>query len=166
MQATSRVCAWSGAKKVPHDVAQRLEFPTHTQAKIFMDFWEARPADGILLGRDVPSRHIARLLSNILIWEPLADEADLVVWHAGEGVEHRFGSGIKGKRMSEMFASEDVDTHRRLICGAVETNAPVIFDSVLCSDMIELMHLEIVVLPVVAPQGAGIWPMAGLFYFR
>lgn len=150
----------------PHDVPRELDAPTHTQAKQLMDIWATRPADGLRLGRDVPSRRIARLLSNILIWEPTQDQSDLSIRHAGEGVELRFGAGAKGKRLSQLFSPADAASHRALVCRAVETKAPVIFESILRSDVIELMHLEVVVLPVVSPDGAGLWPMAGLFYFR
>jgi hypothetical protein len=156
---------WRCCAHGPHEVFRQIDAPTHTQAKKFMEFWNSRSPDGIRLGRDVPSRRIACLLSSILIWEPVDDWSDLVVRHAGEAIEHRFGVGSKGKRMSGFFSPEEFPGHLQVCRGVADTGAPVVLDSILRSDAVELMHFEVVILPIIAENDAR-WGMACLSYFR
>lgn len=157
---------WSGSMAKLRTLQTRIAAPTHTQAIKLMDYWHERPADGLRMGRDMPSRKVASLLSYIMIWEPEPDGSDLVVRHAGEAVAYRFGINTKGRRLSALVPRAENDSHQAVFSDVIRTQEPVVIDTVLRNDAVELMHLELVVLPVFAACGIARWAMAGMFYFR
>ena len=75
----------------------------HWLAPEALDFWEHRPADGIMIGRDVPSRAIARLLNRVIIYEPIDDYRDMKVRLAGVALRRRFDQDVTGLKMSDLF---------------------------------------------------------------
>jgi hypothetical protein len=159
-------CASKKRGTGPREVLCRLDAPTHTQAKKLLDFWNTRPADGIVMGRDVPSRRIAPLLSNIMIWEPVDGDTDFVIHHIGEGAQIRFGGNAKGRRMTEMFPPEAIQLRQNLYAENRDGDHAIVLDVRLYSDVIELMHFELVLLPVRSSVDGPFWVLAGIFYFR
>ena len=137
----------------------------HDDAQLLLAFWESRPPDGIVMGRDVPSRSIASILSSILIWEPVQDGADMRVRLAGASLEKRFGYDVKGRLMSEMFPPEAFRDHLRAVQKVIESGQVIIIASHLSAGMVEKLHLEVVLFPVVAPDRKSKWVLTGTFYF-
>jgi hypothetical protein len=140
--------------------------PAHADSAALLEFWHARMADGgFVVGRDVPSRPLARLLRNLTVYEPTADGRDLRVRLAGATIRRRFDRDITGQKLSELFSPEDFTHHSRGTFKAIRTGRPVVLDSKLKRNGVIEMHLEIVVLPVLAPDLVTPWVLVGLFYF-
>ncbi|MGA7713353.1 MAG: PAS domain-containing protein [Rhizomicrobium sp.] len=142
-----------------------LEAPTHPKALRLMEFWKANAAKGIVVGRDVPSRAISELLSSIAIFEPVDGGSDYRARLAGESVRRRFSRDITGKLLSDLFAAEDFQDHLNDNNAHILSGTPQILDSRLTNGAVEQMHLEVVILPVLAPDRASKWLLVGLFYF-
>ena len=150
---------------VLRDEHRVLPAASHPKAQQLLAFWKARPADGIVIGRDVPSRAIAGLLNNIAIFEPVNGGSDLKVRLAGTSVRRRFGGEVTGKLMSELFPPDDFQEHLKSSIASMESDTVTIMDSRLTYGVVERMHLEVVILPVLAPDRVSKWVLAGLFYF-
>jgi len=149
-----------------HDECTVLEAPTLVKAQDLMAFWKAHEKDGIVIGRDIPSRAIAGLLSSLMIYEPMSGDGDFRVRHAGTSFQQRFGMEITGKRMSELFPPEDFRDHAEGLRGVLKSGRPLVLGSRVSAGVVEKMHLEIVVLPVFAPNRVDKWALVGIFYFR
>jgi len=140
--------------------------PTHPDAQELLAFWKSRPSDGIVIGRDVPSRKIANLLSHIAIYEPVDGRRDFRVRLAGNSVRGRYGSDIKGKLMSELFDPDAFHHHLRKTLEVLDNEAPMILDSHLVSGVVEKLHTEVVIVPVWSSDRGSKWVLAGFFYFN
>ena len=137
----------------------------HPKAQQLLAFWEARPADGIVIGRDVPSRAIANILNNITIYEPVNGGSDLKVRVAGTSIRRRFNREVTGMLMSELFPPDEFREHLETTLANIKSGTATIVDSHLINGAVEKMHLEVVVLPVFAPDRVSKWVLTGLFYF-
>lgn len=126
--------------------------PVLEPSKRFLQFWEARPSDGLVFLRDVPSRAIASLLRNIIIWDAVGDWSDARVRLMGSGLLFRFGKELKGSLLSELFAADEYTQHLALLRRAYYDNAPVLARSCLRTGGMYVMALEIIVVPLVAPD--------------
>ncbi len=147
------------------DVFHVLDVPRHPQAQEFLAFWKARPKDGIVIGRDVPSRRIAGLLGHIIVFEPVDGGSDYRVRLAGDSIRLRFDRDVTGMLMSEMFPPAQFREHIATTLAVISSQTPVIIDSHLTNGTVEKMHMEVVILPAVAPDRVGNWTFVGLFYF-
>ncbi|HUO98108.1 MAG TPA: PAS domain-containing protein [Rhizomicrobium sp.] len=147
------------------DVYEQISTPRHRDSQKLIAFWNARPSDGIVMSRDVPSRQIADLLSRISVWEPVIDTTDLRVRLAGEAVNRRLPGDIRGRLMSELFRSADFKDHMYRTRRVIESGQPLILDSRLFAGRIERLHMEVVLLPIRSPDRSHIWLMVGVFYF-
>lgn len=141
-----------------------VQAAAHPDSKKLLAFWEARSEDGIVMGRDVPSRAIAPLLSHIAVWEPVDEGRNMKIRLAGEAMHRRFPGDLRGLLMSELFASNFAD-HLGNARRVLETGLPLILDARMSYGNIEKLHLEVVLLPVVAPARNGLWVLTGGFYF-
>jgi len=140
--------------------------PVHPGARQLLDYWRERVADGgFVVGRDIPARRVVKLLPNVTVYEPLADGSDLRVRLAGGAIRRRFGKEIKGRYMSELFSPEDFKRHHEDSREVLRSGAPAFVDSRLLRENNLEMHLEVVILPVTAPDKISPWLLIGLFYF-
>ena len=140
--------------------------PAHPEAVKALAFWDARPADGIVIGRDVPSRAIASLLSHVIIHEPINGGSDLKVRVAGTAVRRRFGRDITGEIMSNLFPATTFPDRLKSVLTAIETGAPQFADCHLGNGSLEILHSELVILPIFAPDRATKWAMTIVFFFN
>ncbi|MDE1987787.1 MAG: PAS domain-containing protein [Alphaproteobacteria bacterium] len=147
------------------DVFRALEVPTHPRALEFLAFWNARAEDGIVIGRDVPSRRIAGLLSHLIVFEPTDGGSDCRVRLAGDSIRLRFDRDITGMLMSELFPPAQFREHIATTHAVIGSQTPVILDSRLTNGAVEKMHLEVVILPAISPDRVANWTLVGLFYF-
>jgi len=139
--------------------------PRHQGAKKLLAFWNTRPAGGIVVGRDVPSRAIASLLSHIVVWEPLEDNSDMKVRLAGAALSRRFPGDLKGRTMSDLFPAEQFRRTLTESKQVFESGKPLVLDSQVMRGTIEVLHLEVVLLPIRSPDGKRPWLLSGVFYF-
>jgi hypothetical protein len=153
-----------GADLVDHFI--RVEFPRHRDAIILLGHWRAcMTAGGFVVGRDIPARKIARVLRNVILWEPLADGADLCVRLAGADVRRRFDFDLKGRMMSTMFSPEDFKIHLASTMDVIAGGVPIVLDTALRRGDVEELRTEVLILPVTARDMKSTWVLAGLFYF-
>lgn len=142
-----------------------LAEPRHTSARELLSFWQNRPADGILLGRDIPSRRIARLLSHITVWEPVDGGRDYRMRYMGETLRARHNGYGVGKMMSELVSPElfayQLDAFPRLAAG----DEMEILDVAQSYSGCNYLHYEVLVFPVTAPEETERWLVAGTFYY-
>ena len=139
--------------------------PVHPQAAKVLAFWDARPADGIIIGRDVPSRAIASLLSHVIVHEPINGGSDLKVRVAGTAVRRRFGRDITGENMSKLFPALTFPDRLKSVLTAIETGAPQFADCHLSNGSFEILHSELEILPVFARDRISKWAMTVVLFF-
>jgi hypothetical protein len=138
---------------------------SHSMAEEAMRFWDGRPQDGIVIGRDIPSRAIAKLLSRTIIYQPIEGGRDLKVHLAGTSIRRRFGRDITGAKMSELFVPEEFPVRYKTMMETVESNEPRMATIVHRAGPVEILRLELLMLPARSPDGSEIWPLVFCFYF-
>jgi hypothetical protein len=148
-----------------HDNFAIIAVPRHPDSEKLIAFWNLRAPDGIVMARDVPSRKISHLLSHVIVWEPSADRSNMKVRLAGAALQRRFSGDLKGRMMSDLFPPADFRSHLREALSVIESGAPLVLDSHVFCGNIEQLHLETVLLPIVSPDRAQCWLLAGCFYF-
>ena len=148
-----------------HSEFVRIDALTHPNATAALKFWDERPSDGIHIGRDVPSRMIARLLSHVTIYEPLPDSTDFRVHLAGSGIRHRFGRDITGETMAEIYNANDMPVRFKTLLEVVAHNEPRMTRIIHRAGKVDVLKIELLQLPVVAPNGVDRWVLTFVFYF-
>ncbi len=143
----------------------RVDKLTHPDAAQAIRFWQERPADGIRIGRDVPSRSIARLLSRIVVYEPVEGGADFKVHLAGSGVRRRFARDITGKTMAQLFSAEDLPARVLSLKYVLSRNEARMTRIIHRAGGVEVMKIELFQVPVTAPNGIDRWVLTFGFHF-
>jgi hypothetical protein len=119
------------------------------------------------MGRDIPSRELAKYLANIIIVEPIGDWDDSRVRLAGQVLMLRFGKDVTGHLGSEVFS--DNPRGHRLLCDlsrkAGQTRKPYFVDSRVMRGGEELMRVESVIAPIFGPNGEPGWMLGAMFLF-
>lgn len=144
---------------------ERTDHLTHALAPIAQHFWDERAPDGIIIGRDVPSRAIARLLSNIIIYQPLGDRSDLRVQLAGSAIRRRFARDITGARMSELFGPDDFPVRFNTLMEVIDSGEPRMACITHTAGNVEVFRLELLMLPVWLAGHSSKGAMSFCFYF-
>ena len=143
--------------------------PVHPGSKLLTEFWRAREAaGGFVVGRDVPSRALAKVLQNLALFEPVVCSTgvtDLRVRLAGDGLRLRFGRDVTGEKLSELFDHEEFDMHIAQTRIALNAGSPLFLRSELRHGSPVERRLEIVILPVWNRTRTERWILAGVFYF-
>ena len=143
-----------------------LDTVTHAGAISLLECWRGHEATGgMRMGRDIPSRALARLLPFILITEPVGDWDDARIRLAGTALIERFGRDVAGELASQVYAEDPDGAHLMLQQGrrAAETREPSIIELRILMDEIEVFHLETVLLPIFSPDGSASWTIVGAF---
>jgi hypothetical protein len=148
-----------------HSHYERVDRLNHVLAPIALRFWEERAPDGIVIGRDVPSRSIARLLSNIIIYQPLGDRRDLRVQIAGSAIRCRFERDITGARMSELFGPNDFPVRFNTMMEVIDGGEPRMACITHTVAGVDVFRLELLMLPVWLASRSSKGVMAFCFYF-
>ncbi len=148
---------------------RQIDMPQSENMRVLVALWENRPPDGLVVGRDIPSRAIARVLSHILLWEPVDDCADCILRLCGEGMRLRFGAGAVGKRFSELIAPEVVPFFLDIGKRMLEEERCAAFDIRLkrkvAIDGRNELHFELVIFPVWSSDRKSRWFLNGISYF-
>jgi hypothetical protein len=157
---------WGGGDDECSEKYAIVPVATHPDSIKLLSFWETRSKDGIVLGRDVPSRAIAGLLGHIMVWEPVEQGLDMKVRLAGDAIHRRFPGDLRGRLMSDLFMPENFAGHLQNAHRVIASGQPLILDSRMYFGNIEKLHVEVVLLPVAAHDRSCNWLMAGSFYFN
>lgn len=141
--------------------------PTHPSIRRLIGYWrECEAKDGLRMGRDIPARAIASLLSQIMVFEPFANWEDAHIRYAGFGTAKYFGRDVMGLLYSEMEAGDRSGTLRQLLSearGLAAENRCRILDHRALSDGIEIERQEIVQVPMFGPDGKSRWLLSAAF---
>jgi hypothetical protein len=143
----------------------RVDGLTHPDATQALRFWQERPADGIRMGRDVPSRSIARLLSRIVIYRPINGGADFKVHLAGTGIRQRFGRDITGETVKQLFKASDLTGRYQTLTDVLALDEARMVRILHSAGSIDVLTVELLQMPVVAPNGVDRWVLTFAFYF-
>lgn len=143
--------------------------PEHPSSRTLIDHWKAcEEHGGMRMGRDIPNRALAKILANVAVTEPVDDWRDGRMRLVGSALTHRFGRDITGVLISELFVYDDPQMLAMMLGGAkaaaTKRRPGIALDRVLL-DGVEKMRNEIVVLPVLAPDGTTMWALTGTFQF-
>ena len=143
----------------------RLDAPRHPGAGLVLRVWQERvAAGGFLVGRDVPSRALSRVLHNLAVYEPVDSARDIRVRLAGTTFYRRFGRDVTGARFSELFGSAAFAQNRDLLIGTIESGSPTVLAIERTQGSRTPMRTECLLLPVLSPDRAAHWILAGLFF--
>lgn len=141
-----------------------VDYLTHPDAATALRFWNDRPADGVRMGRDVPSRGIARLLSRIVIYNPVDGGADFKVHLAGTGIRQRFGRDITGESITQLFNTGDLPERYQTLKDVVWLNEQRMARIVHRAGTVAVLTVELLHVPILAPNGRDRWVLAFAFY--
>lgn len=143
----------------------RRGVPCHRDARTLLDFWKGR--GGVLvMGQDLPSRRIAKLLPNIAILDYRAVRQDFRVRLAGFSLVRRFGRDIGQHYLGEVLPTPEFDDHHALLMEARDTGVPLIRDIKIKSPMRPLLHYEMMLLRVLSVDLQTPLVLMGLFFFE
>ena len=140
----------------------------HPNAQALLQCWREHEANGgMRMGRDIPSRALAKLLPDIIIAEPIGCWDDARIRLAGTALMERFGRDGAGELTRKLYAGDrdGATLLLKLARDAAEIRKPGMIDLRILSDEIEVFHIETVLLPIFAPQGSACWAMVGAFRF-
>jgi hypothetical protein len=144
-----------------------LSAPQHPRACDLYVFWQAAQASGGLrIRRDVPSRAISPLLSQLTLYEPLDGGMDFRARVVGTAALRRFGTETTGSLLSGMFDDEGFRRRRRNMLGLLDSGRPYTLDvKARTSDGALRLHFEVLTVPVWSPDGRTRWVLSGVFYW-
>lgn len=138
---------------------------THSAGAAALRFWNSRPQDGIVVGRDIPSRAVAKLLSRLIVYQPIVGEADFKVHLAGTSIRRRFGRDITGERMSEVFVPEEFPVRYETLVDGLKNDEPRMASIVHRAGSVDILRLELLMLPAWSSDHSERWPLVICFYF-
>ncbi|HEY2070117.1 MAG TPA: PAS domain-containing protein [Rhizomicrobium sp.] len=144
----------------------RIPEPIHFGSRLLFDTWRRRRSnDGFVVGRDVPSRPLASILRNLIVYEPQDGARDFRVRLAGSALIRRFDCDITGLKLSELFDRTSFECHRDAMVDIVQNDSTSVLDVKLVSRGRTQLHFEVVGLPVQSPDRSAVWVLGGLFYY-
>jgi hypothetical protein len=153
----------SESKHAYRQVAQ----PNHPESIHLCEFWQDRErADGVVVGRDIPSRPIASILRNLMVYEPIADCADFRIRHAGTAYIAHYGYDVTGKLMSEIFDGNSFKYNLKAAKEIIHSDRPEVFDANISQFGISRRHYEVVLMPVWGADKIFRWMLCGIFRFE
>jgi len=147
-------------------VRKVLDTPTHPNARALTECWQAFEAkDGMRMGRDIPSRALAKLLPHILIAEPVGQWDDARIRLAGTALIERFGRDIAGMLVKQLYTDNPEGAKLLLQLGrhTAQSRETGVLDTRIFVEGIEMMHMEMVLLPIYSTDGTSIWLLVGAF---
>ena len=138
--------------------------PVHRGARLLLETWRAREAeDRFTVGRDVPSRALARVLSGLVLYEPLRT-GDFRVRLAGHASRRRFGRDVTGESLSRLMDTEQFARQAAPMRALLATGEPMVMEVRVTEDDRLTLCYEQVMLRVFAPDGKTPWVLSGMFF--
>lgn len=146
---------------------EEVKGPTNPSARQLIAYWRACEAkDGLRMGRDIPARAIAPLLSHIMVFEPFANWEDAHVRYAGFGTAQYFGRDATGLLFSEIARGDRSGTLKQLLSETrdlVAQNRCRVLDHRALNDGAEVSRQELVSFPIYGPDGESRWFLSAAF---
>lgn len=136
----------------------------HQGARHLLTCWQACERDGCFtVGRDIPSRELARVLGNVALFQPLPP-GDFLVRLAGEAMRRRYGRDVAGARLSELTDAARFPVESARWRAVLENAEPFIEEVRVMEDGRLGLCYESVALRVLAADGVTPWVMTGIFF--
>ena len=140
--------------------------PSHEGTIQLIQYWREKDSSGgLVVGRDIPSKAISNILSNLIVYEPISDFADFRVQHAGTRNYAHYHGDVTGKLMSELFDAEAFKYNCAKAKEVLLSHRMMIFEADLSQFGITRRTYEVVLLPVLAPDRSSPWMLCGIFRF-
>jgi hypothetical protein len=153
--------AWSLPAPALHEIRHQKTWPAHRGARQLLATWQARQGE-FVVGRDVPSRALARLLSGLALFQPILN-GDFRVRLAGQGLRRCHGRDVTAEKLSDI-AGADFPRRSSQWREIMEMAQPLIEEARLTQDGHTKLCYETVALRVRAPDAATPWIMTGVFF--
>lgn len=143
---------------------REIDAPTLPGSIALLEFWRAKvAASGAMRRGDFPAREIAALLPWLIVYEPVDGGSDCVLRLIGTGLVERYGADFTGRRLGELMTPESFKTAMARLTAVTETQMPRFTSGRLIGLDRDFIVFEIVVLPLLAPDGVGKWVLGGMF---
>ena len=138
--------------------------PTDPDAHQFLALWrEQTRGRDLIIGKDISSRPVARFLANLMVVEPINDDADCRVRLAGSLVRRRYGREVSGQRLSALFSWDIFERHIADMREVRRTGEPLILLATVPQETSGPRTFDVVILRVLAPDGKSMWNIVGIF---
>ncbi len=138
----------------------------HADSQKLLAYWrDCAGRGGLKLGRDLPAATVARLMSRLIVFEPIEHGADFRIRLAGTGLIRRFGKDVSGQLLSELYQGGTLKSYVSNLHATLTKNAPLIVEVTITEGPNELFHIEYVFLPVLSYDAKETWVVVGVFYF-
>jgi hypothetical protein len=157
---------WGAAAPPPSYVESHIlrASPVHRGARTLLEVWRARESEGrFVVGRDVPSRSLARVLSGLALYEPLYT-GDFRVRLAGHALRRRFGRDVTGETLSRLMDEAQFSRHAAQMHMLLQTGRPLIVEVRMHEEGRLRLCYELVALRVFAPDVRTPWVLSGIFF--
>lgn len=142
------------------------ESPVHPSSLKLLTYWqECEVRGGMRMGRDMPARCLAKILSGLAVTEPIDDWHNGYIRLAGMIYTTRFGRDITGMTIREIYQNDPAGGEA-LLAGArncARNWRTTTLRTRVLDGPVELMAFEILIVPLRAPNGRDAWVLTGTF---
>ena len=143
----------------------RRAVPSHKDARMLLEYWIERRRE-LVMGRDLPSRRLARTLPNLAILDYRPARQDFRVRLAGFALMRRFGRDIGQHYLREILPNPQLDDLHALLMEARSSAVPLVQDvKIKCAGR-PLLHYEMVLLRALSADRQTPLVLMGLFFFE
>lgn len=147
-----------------HELHVESDRAVHRGARRLLEVWSEHQArGGMMVGRDVPSRALARMLSGLALYQPILN-GDFRVRLAGEALRRRFGRDATGEKLSDLMSAALFAGYGARLRALLDTGKPLVLDVCRCEGDRSRHYFELVDLRVTAPDGITPWVLSGIFF--
>lgn len=153
--------AWSLPAPEFQEIRHQKTWPAHRGARQLLAAWQARRGE-FVVGRDVPSRELARLLSGLALYQPILN-GDFRVRLAGQAMRRCHGRDVTAEKLSDL-AGDDFPSRSSQWREIMAAGQPLIEEVRLTQDGHTRLCYESVALRVLAPDALTPWVMTGIFF--
>lgn len=142
-----------------------LPAPTHREAKALYEYWRRLESrGGLKLGRDIPARRIARLMSKLAVLEPSLTGDDFIFRLVGSGWLTRFGRDVKGEALSQIYSGENLAHYLTGLRAVLVSGFPNFVDVRTKDKAGERHHIEYAEFPVCDTNSDSRLVLIGAFH--
>jgi hypothetical protein len=139
--------------------------PNHPDGRRLLDLWQER-SGALVVGRDIPSRRLSRLLPNLALCDYRAAPGDFRIRLAGFAFIRRFGKDISHHYLSEVLGERDHECLHSAMTSVRDTGSPVIIEARIHNQAQQMLRFETILLRVLAADRSTPLVLAGMFFFE
>ena len=153
-----------GLTGVTREVTVTGALPSHPDGRRLYDLWKEKA--GFIVGEDIPSRRLSRLLPNLALCDYRASHEDFRIRVAGFALIRLFGKDIAQCNLREIVRDDEHPCLASVMMNVRDTGEPLVFDARFSSEERQLVHFETLLLRVLAADRKTPLVLAGLFFFN